>query len=156
MLKGTLGLLVVLVISACASTSNIEVRDGASVENLSISSVNVSNETGETFEDINVEQMMIEAVEKEIQSTGIGADSDAFSLNISIIQYKKGSAAARWLMPGLGKTILSVEAQLIDSDGNVAASLQATETVGAGGFYTVGAWKRVFDRIAESLVDDLV
>ena len=58
-------------------------------------------------------------------------------------------------MPGLGKTILSVEGSVKDSTGNVIASTRATESIGAGGGYTIGAWKYIFENVAEKLVDDL-
>ena len=77
------------------------------------------------------------------------------SLEVNIIQYTKGNAVARWLLPGAGKTILSVEARLVSKTGTTVAESQATESIGAGGLYTVGAWKRVFDTVAKSLIKDI-
>ena len=69
--------------------------------------------------------------------------------------YSKGNAVARWMLPGAGKTILSVEARLKNDVGAIVAESQATESIGAGGLYTIGAWKRVFDKVANSLVTDI-
>jgi len=59
------------------------------------------------------------------------------------------------MIPGAGKTVLSVEARMTDSYGGTVAKSQATESIGAGGLYTIGAWKRVFIKVAQSLVSDI-
>ena len=56
---------------------------------------------------------------------------------------------------GYGSTVLVVEATLRDADGNVDATAQANRSVDAGGGYTVGAWKKIFDDVAGDLVSDL-
>jgi hypothetical protein len=58
-------------------------------------------------------------------------------------------------MPGMGKTILSVEGVVKDSRDIVLVTTQATESIGAGGGFTAGAWKYIFGNVAEKLVNDL-
>ena len=65
----------------------------------------------------------------------------AVTMDISIIEYRKGDAFKRWLWPGYGSTVLVVEATLLDAEGNVDATAQANRSVDAGGGYTIGAWK---------------
>jgi hypothetical protein len=76
-------------------------------------------------------------------------------MNVNIIEYRKGDAFKRWLWPGYGSTVLVVEATLLDADGNVDATAQANRSVDAGGGYTVGAWKKIFEDVSADLVSDL-
>ena len=117
----------------------------------------VSNKTGETF-DINIEQMLREAMVKELTTEnllGHAGNPNVVSMNINVIEYRKGDAFKRWLMPGYGSTVLVVEATLLDADGNVDATAQANRSVDAGGGYTIGAWKTIFGDVASDLVSDL-
>lgn len=117
----------------------------------------VSNKTGETF-DINIEQMLREAMVKELTKEnllGHAGNPNVISMNINVIEYRKGDAFKRWLMPGYGSTVLVVEATLLDADGNIDATAQANRSVDAGGGYTIGAWKTIFGDVASDLVSDL-
>ena len=118
--------------------------------------VTAKNATGEIF-DINIETMLVEAAMAELNERELfsGKENDLV-LAISIVQYKKGDAFKRWLMPGMGKTVLSVEANLSNEAGKTLAQSQATKSVGAGGGYTIGAWKRVFEDVSEALIADLM
>ena len=44
------------------------------------------------------------------------------SMNVNIIEYRMGDAFKRWLWPGYGSTILVIEANLLDAEGNVDAT----------------------------------
>tara|TARA_B100000989_G_C19510470_1_gene458761 strand:+ start:521 stop:1012 length:492 start_codon:yes stop_codon:yes gene_type:complete len=153
------GVLLILTFFAigCASTSNIEINKSDGLDkNLSITEVEAVNTTGETFEGIDVEVEMRLAVMEAVRLAELNDRSGtAHKLKVDIVQYEKGNAAARWLMPGLGKTILSVEATLLDEADKPVASSQATKSVGAGGAFTIGAWKAVFEGVAKSLVKDI-
>ena len=150
-------LMLMSVMSACSTTSTIEVVDeSAFAESFTIDTVVVNNATGEEF-DIDIEAMLGDAVREELSDKNLsGVGGLDYTLKVSIIQYEKGNAFARWVMPGLGKTVLSVEATLVDANERVLAESQATRSVGAGGGYTIGAWKAVFSDVADSLVADLL
>ena len=77
-----------------------------------------------------------------------------YVLNARITDYDPGSAAKRWLMPGYGATELSVECTVYEGDRKVG-TIVARRTVEAGGFYTVGAWKTVFETVADQIVEEL-
>jgi hypothetical protein len=77
------------------------------------------------------------------------------TMDVNIIEYRKGDAFKRWLWPGYGSTVLVVEATLLDVEGNVDASAQANRSVDAGGGYTTGAWEKIFKNVAADLVSDL-
>lgn len=117
----------------------------------------VSNKTGESF-DIDIEALFEDALVKELENQallGQKDDTGAITMNASIIEYTKGDAFKRWLMPGYGSTKLVVECQLLDSEGNVDAVAQANRSVDFGGGYTAGAWKKIFDDVAVDLVSEL-
>ena len=158
-IKNKISVLMILgiFVTRCATTSNIDVISKNALEDdFSIDTLVAKNETGKVF-DIDVESLLSKAVNKELTIQNLSGKSGlAYELKISIIQYDEGNAFARWMVPGMGKTILSVEAVLYDEIGKAIAQSQATRSIGAGGGYTINAWSRVFDQVAKQLVDDLV
>jgi hypothetical protein len=117
----------------------------------------VANRTGESF-DIDVEAMLRDAMVNELTKEdllGQEGTPGVVTMNVNIIEYRKGDAFKRWLWPGYGSTVLVVEATLLDAEGNVDATAQANRSVDAGGGYTTGAWKEIFEDVAADLVSDL-
>lgn len=117
----------------------------------------VANKTGETF-DVDIEAMLTEAVISELRKEnlhGLKGSPGVVTMDVNIIEYRKGDAFKRWLWPGYGSTVLVVEATLLDAEGNVDATAQANRSVDAGGGYTIGAWKGIFSDVAHDLVSDL-
>ena len=117
----------------------------------------VANKTGESF-DIDIEAMLREAVVNELTKESLLGQKGVpgvVTMDVNIIEYRKGDAFKRWLWPGYGSTVLVVEATLLDADGNVDATAQANRSVDAGGGYTVGAWEKIFEDVATDLVSDL-
>jgi hypothetical protein len=117
----------------------------------------VANKTGETF-DIDIEAMLREAMVNELTTEGLLGQQGTpgvVTMDVNIIEYRKGDAFKRWLWPGYGSTVLVIEATLLDAQGNVDATAQANRSVDAGGGYTVGAWKKIFKNVAADLVSDL-
>ena len=149
-------MLIGIFITGCATTSSIDViNENLLQNNFSINSVVAKNETGKSFE-IDIESMLKEAVNEELSVQGLSnKEGLEYELQVFIIQYKEGNAFGRWIMPGLGKTVLSVEAVLNDESGEAVLQSQATRSIGAGGGYTINAWKKVFNQVAEELVNDL-
>lgn len=66
----------------------------------------------------------------------------------------KGDAFQRWLVPGVGSTVLEVHAELREADRPVGAA-GARRTVDAGGGYTIGVWESIFGQIAGDLTEDV-
>jgi hypothetical protein len=117
----------------------------------------VANKTGESF-DVDIEAMLRDAMVNELARESLLGQPGAAGLvtmDVNIIEYRKGDAFKRWLWPGYGSTVLVVEATLLDRQGNVDATAQANRSVDAGGGYTVGAWEKIFKDVAADLVSDL-
>jgi hypothetical protein len=144
-----------LFLVGCSTSSNFtydpEIHTGSKVK---ISNITTENLTGQTYDDIDVNAEMTSAVERALRERNI-TSSDSANLNIRIIQYKKGNAVARWMMPGVGITVLSVEAVLTDPEGKEIGWGQVTRSIGAGGLYTIGAYKTIFNEVADALVKEL-
>jgi len=116
----------------------------------------VTNETGEKF-DIDVEKMLATALTDKLREKELmweGKDGSKLTTKCKIVEYKKGDAFKRWLMPGWGSTALAVNCDLADSN-NVVGIISARRTVDAGGGYTIGAWEKVFGQLAMDIVEDV-
>ena len=150
-------LLSVVFITSCSTNSVIDVVNADLLDGeFAVASVTVNNSTGQAF-DIDIESMLTKGLLDELGSQSILDETGGkFNLDVSIVQYEKGNAFARWMVPGMGATVLSVEASLKDSSGSIVAQSQATKSIGAGGGYTIGAWSTVFKDTSKTLVADLV
>jgi hypothetical protein len=116
----------------------------------------VTNETGEKF-DIDIEKMLAAALSDKLREKELmweGNSGPKLTTKCKIVEYKKGDAFKRWLMPGWGATALAVNCDLADSN-NVVGIISARRTVEAGGAYTVGAWEKVFGQLAMDIVEDV-
>ncbi len=115
----------------------------------------VSNDTGRTF-DIRIEDMLRDALIKTFQEEGLTGTGDAARLqtNCRILTYEKGDAFKRWLLPGWGSTVLTIQCDLLDANKNVG-TIDAKRTVDAGGAYTAGAWEKIFAHVASDVAEDI-
>ena len=101
---------------------------------------------------------MRDELEAKLRASGLFAGSTGgkqpLVISVRIVDYEPGDAFKRWLMPGYGSTVLSVECELRDGSKKVA-TINARRTVDAGGGYTIGAWNTIFTTIAEDIVSSL-
>jgi hypothetical protein len=70
-----------------------------------------------------------------------------------IVECEPGDAFKRWLLPGWGSTVVSVESELRDAN-QLGGTVRARRTVSFGGAYTIGAWRTICASIA-GIVSDL-
>ena len=151
-MKSLLFMIPVLFLIACGTVEHtVRVEDQQAFgEDTRILVGEVANKTGETF-DVDIEAMLRDAMVNELSREnllGQEATPGVVTMNVNIIEYRKGDAFKRWLWPGYGSTVLV-------ADGNVDATAQANRSVDAGGGYTVGAWKKIFEDVSADLVSDL-
>jgi len=118
----------------------------------------VTNETGKTFDpEINVEDMLRRALTEKLTAEKLlwnDTTPKKLVLDSKILDYDEGNAFKRWLLPGWGATVLTIQSDL-RQDGQLVGTVDAKRTVSAGGGYTIGAWKTIFDNIAGDIVEDL-
>lgn len=85
-----------------------------------------------------------------------GDNTPRFNFSARIVDYEPGNAFKRWVLPGWGSTVLEVRGELQESEsGNVAAVVENKRSVIAGGAYTIGAWKSIFNSVATELVQEM-
>jgi hypothetical protein len=117
----------------------------------------VFNDTG--FEsDVNMEELLTDALEEELDAEGLlwmGKEGPKLILVSRIVDYKKGSAAKRWVTPGWGSTILSVECDVQEQNGNIVGIVKAKGEVSSGGLYSADAWRYIFNSVADDIAKDL-
>ncbi len=153
------GVLILLsMLSGCGSVKHkLDLHDNYSPEpGTTIEVGKVTNETGQSF-NVNIEQMLTDAIAEELRKENLlwtGQGTTKLVLSSKLIEYEKGNAFKRWLLPGWGSTVLTVQAELRKDDQLVGYE-QARRTVSIGGGYTIGAWKTIFRSVAVDIVEDL-
>lgn len=145
------------VFSGCSSKHSLVLNENYTPkQDAKIEVEAVANKTSQTFE-IDIQKMLKKSLNKKLEADGIlwvNNENSKLQLNIDIMEYSEGNAFKRWLVPGWGATVLTIEATLKDSD-QVVGKANATRNIVAGGGYTIGAWKTVFDDIAADVIADL-
>ena len=116
----------------------------------------VSNGTGFRF-DVDIETEMSDALTGKLAKADllVGSEAGELVIGVDITEYQKGNAFKRWLAPGYGSTKLAVQATISSKDGTKVATANVLRTVDVGGAYSVGAWKTVFGKVADDIVDEL-
>ncbi|MGY8869735.1 MAG: DUF4410 domain-containing protein [Pseudomonadales bacterium] len=152
-------ILAVLLMTGCGTTHHaVNFNSGYTPsDNPTITVGNTTNNTGETF-DINIESMLNDALSKELSRSNLLAgsgDISELSIDTEILEYKKGDAFKRWLVPGYGSTVLNIKSKLLNSASEVVGTVEARRTVDAGGGYTIGEWETIFPKVAEDIVREL-
>jgi hypothetical protein len=116
----------------------------------------VVNQTGNSF-DIEIEKMLADALTERLQKEDLLAmdgSSPKLVIQSKIIEYEKGDAFKRWLLPGWGSTVLTIQSDLMEGD-KIVGTVEARRTVSFGGAYSIGAWETIFGSIADDIVKDL-
>ncbi len=147
----------IITISGCASHQHAVNLQKSFVpkEDTKVKVAEISNKTGFNYE-INIEQLLKSAFVKQLKTNNLLADENSKNiiiLNVDIMKYSEGSAFKRWLMPGWGKTELTITAKLYSNNQEIG-TLKATREIIAGGGYTIGAWEYVFNDLAEDVIED--
>lgn len=120
----------------------------------------IANVSGETFEE-DVITFLREALVRKLRENRLYHEGEEgvpqLVITARIVDYEPGNAFKRWLLPGFGSTVLSVEGEVTDPEsGRILGSFDARRTISWGGGYSVGAWKWIFDWVADDIVDDIL
>jgi len=107
---------------------------------------------GEKDERFSLPDTMNASLKNALAQESMTSDQGRLVINTRILAYAPGNAFARWLVPGAGATKLSTESEVCAPDGKVLAKIPVERSIAAGGGYTIGAWKYVFDDVAKEIV----
>ncbi|WP_316900614.1 DUF4410 domain-containing protein [Pseudodesulfovibrio indicus] len=106
-------------------------------------------------EEVDIAESMKTALVDELSREGLYQEKGTdYAIDVTVRKYEPGNAFGRWLMPGVGSTVLEVSSQVRACESPVG-HIETKNTVDAGGVYTVGAWKDVFNDAAEEIVKEL-
>ena len=98
----------------------------------------------------SLKEAMSAALSSALTKQGL-TGAGQYSVNVNILAYAPGSAFARWLMPGAGATQLSVEAFIVDKKSTQVAKIPVERHISAGGGFTIGAYKYIFEDVAQEI-----
>ena len=126
------------------------------VNDLSRSRGAISNEY--VNQNTPIADMLQSSMKRELQRRSLLDSSREKQLTLEIIirNYEEGKAAARWVAPGFGETRLDIEAILFDENNEVLSQSRVSRKVSWGGLYTINAGDRAFDKVAKSLLEEIL
>lgn len=148
----------VIILTGCGSVNHkINLEDGFSPKiGTNIEIDKTINATGQEF-DIDIEKFFSDALAEALREKNMlwtGENTPKLKLQGKIIEYEEGNAFKRWLLPGWGATVVSVQCDLRDGQ-QIVGTIDARRTVSMGGGYTINAWRTIFADIAEDIVEEL-
>jgi hypothetical protein len=148
----------VMVATGCGSVSHQLVlnQDYVPSADTKVAIGPVNNNTGHEY-DIYIVDMFKGALQDKLAHENImwgGDGGEKITISTKIIEYEEGNAFQRWLLPGWGTTVLSVQCELRNGE-RLVGSVEARRTVSAGGGYTIGAWRYIFMDVAEDVAKEL-
>lgn len=143
----------------CGSVEHrLDLKTGVTVDpSTKIQISKATNVSGQKFE-VDVEKLLADALAEKFKDENLlasGTDAgQSLLISSKIVEYDEGNAFKRWLMPGWGSTILTVESDLKQGS-TLVGTVHARRTVSMGGGYSIGAWKTIFGDLAEDIVTEV-
>lgn len=118
----------------------------------------VSNNTGKLF-DVDVIGLLWSGLEDALKKRGMLASGStiepSLQIHAQVLEYKKGNAIARILLPMSGSTVLAVKAELRQGE-TVISTVESKRTISFGDKpLSRGMWKEIFTEVAEDVVNQL-
>jgi len=93
---------------------------------------------------------------KERKLLNLSSQPAVVVLKSKLTDYEPGNAFGRWLLPGLGTTVCTVDAELLDkTTGALIGRMQSRQTVSFGGAYSIGADNYICKRVADDLIREI-
>lgn len=155
-------LLILVLLAGCGTRRHEMVFDNGHSELPSNARYYISkvyDQSGYTFpegeESINIAQSMEKSLIDELKKEGLYDDKmQGYSIEPSIHKYEPGNAFGRWLMPGAGSTLLQVSSK-VEKSNQLIGNIETKNSIDAGGAYSIGAWKTIFEDAAIEIVKEL-
>jgi hypothetical protein len=155
-------ILLIGALSGCATTggtkgsfeSGLLPKKGAAVD---LGTVSILE--GKSYE-VDAAGLLREAITEALRKQGLDQARDGqesrFVLSAQVLDYEMGDAFKRWLLPGYGSTILAVRGELTEAKtGASAGTIEHKRGIYIGGVFTIGAWKTIFQSVADDMAKDL-
>ena len=112
----------------------------------------------EKAEGVNLTKELTEKLQEALAKEGLLGSE--YRLNVRIVQYAPGNAAARWFLTvtprhSSATTILKTWTKVVTANGEEVADMDVERVIGAGGLASIGAWRTVIDDVAVATVQSL-
>jgi hypothetical protein len=118
----------------------------------------IENVTGKTL-DPPADQIFnqyMSGLLKERKLLNVTSEPAIVILKSKLIEYEPGNAFGRWLLPGLGTTVCTVDAEILEKGtGALVGRVQSRQTVSIGGAYSIGADTYICKRVADDLTKEI-
>ena len=158
--KRALSLAFILFIVGCGATrfdtklpDSFSLKEGQTIEFLPIE--NVTGKTLDPPADRIFDEYMGNLL-KERKLLNLSSQPALVVLKSKLTEYEAGNAFGRWLLPGLGTTVCTVDAELLDkTTGALIGRMQSRQTVSFGGAYSIGADIYICKRVADDLIREI-
>ncbi|HXK27485.1 MAG TPA: DUF4410 domain-containing protein [Candidatus Binatia bacterium] len=158
--KRALSLAFILFIVGCGATrfdtklpDSFSLKEGQTIEFLPIE--NVTGKTLDPPADRIFDEYMGNLL-KERKLLNLSSQPALVVLKSKLTEYEAGNAFGRWLLPGLGTTVCTVDAELLDkTTGALIGRMQSRQTVSFGGAYSIGADNYICKRVADDLIREI-
>jgi hypothetical protein len=154
------GLFITAFLAGCGATNldsklpeSFSLRPGQTIEFLPIENV-----TGKTLEP-PADQIFNEYMSgllKDRKLLNVTNEPATVILKSKLIEYEPGNAFGRWLFPGLGTSVCTVNAEMLEKGtGALVGRVQSRQTVSIGGAYSIGADMYICKRVADDLIKEI-
>ena len=154
------GFVLALALAGCGATNfdsklpdRLSLQPGQTIELLP-----AENVTGKTL-DSPADQIFNEYMAgllRERKLLNVSPEPAALVLKTKLIEYEPGNAFGRWLLPGLGTTVCTMHAEILDKNtGALVGRMESRQTVSFGGAYSIGADQYICKRVADELMRDI-
>lgn len=160
MCKYLLGLILTSFLAGCGATNfDVKLPDTFSLQpGQMIEFLPIENVTGKPLEppaDKIFDEYM-GGLLKDRKLLNLSDQPATVILKSKLIEYEPGNAFGRWLLPGLGTTVCSVDAELLEKgSGALIGRMQSRQTVSIGGGYSIGADSYICKRVADDLIKEI-
>jgi hypothetical protein len=150
-----------LLLAGCSVQPDVSMEKGMSLaEYRAVVVLAGVNETGSAENDSPAQtfgQDLRDALsEEQLNVKDVGTVQDALVVKPILVHYEPGSALARWILPGLGRTQATASAALIDQKtGKSVGTVSAADQVSSGGLYSIGQYRLILSRLAKGIANEI-
>ena len=144
-------------ISGCMTKSNLDLQSPSVKvsETAKFSAGKATDNSGYQFppeeeDKFDLAKAMQSSLDAALSQNGL--KGKGYTIRVTILNYEPGSAFHRWLLPGFGGTKLTTESYVYSPAGKLVAKIPVHRSINAGGGFTIGAYRYVFDDVAAEIV----
>jgi len=121
--------------------------------NAKFSSGEVADNSGFKFPEDETDTIVLSSTMKQSLDAALDKSNmkgKGYIIKVTIKDYAPGNAWLRGI--GLGRAKLTTESYVYTPGGKLIAKIPVHRSINVGGGFTIGAWRYIFDEVAEEIV----